>query len=333
MEDDKIPEFLQNYFLATVSKGVNHPTIINFYDLSKLSDSLGSLPPLQFDNVDTSEEYSALLEMEEASDDFFTSDLIKKYHLKAKNFEVNVVPLSGASQEQISKVCEHIDSMRRKLGKMVQLPELSSAQQLERDTLSKQIQQEQGEVMNLLSGKEIETGSRYTGIDLKTGDFDYEERKEEYIDLELLSSFNNIEKFLNMNTSHLLIIVKSKLNPNIKFFTVRNWDEVQKGISPTESHDTGMKVPNSQSPRFIVKVTLYLQALCEEKDLQTQAHMEMLGCDPYIYGLVNGLDTDCFFNSTQAHLHSFKVEEQNNSNKENPGSNLQFNLLVHVEAS
>lgn len=316
LEDNLFPGFLEGYFRAAVANGIDHPAIVNFFELGDLCGSLTTLDIEEEDFGMELEVSDAPIIMPEDLDPVFDSDLVIMYHEKSSLFEINVIPISDKRVGSLKK--RYIEARRQHVEEKHNYSrDFQIGNLIGLHLAATELKLSYTELLNILS----ETESHLTGIlshAITSGDF--EQNPTKYIDYSKLSVTTSISHLLSNKSRDLVILTKCKINPAIREFSIRHWNEILRNHFASANHSEGQKIPSRSSRGFIVRLVVYFQTLCEEKALQSESNFELIGIDPSLYGMVYSLDTNCFFKDVRFEMQSLVFDDTIG----------QYIFLVHV---
>lgn len=317
----QIHEFLEEYFKASVNKGIDYPVIANFFDFHKISNQLKTVDPSDIDFGYPIEESSFILSVPEGISHVYTAKLVKLYHEKSSLFEINLLPISEDMHEAVHSKVNSVRQAQINLRKKIKEKEdkLFSSRGINKKRVELKVANQ--ELMSLLVGSSTFTTERLTTEDISTGNF--EKDPESYMDYHKLTVSSEIKQWIKASSPVLMIFASSKINYSIRFAIVRQVKDFLIFHFINNLKEQGLKAPNRSGEGFIVRLLIYLQTLLEDKDLQTFDAFSLVGVDQPLFHLLYSLDTGVVLTRVQVHLQSLDADTRSGT----------FSLLVHVSIS
>ena len=286
-----------------MANGYNNPTLIQFFALDKVS---GMLTVIDVDEEDMGEHISvplnAGLQFPLGMEEILNSDLVQKYHSKAKVFEINIVPVNEDIAKDLQKKTFHCQQLHCALNEAL-APDPKNNRQVnlkEAERINHEIGVAQAEIIN-----QVIAQPWFSSAGTSLTESAFERNPEQYIDYSSLSVPANISKCLSLKTPNLLFLAKSRLNPQKRYCAVKHWREILVNHFTKGNSDIGIKIPARTSDGFIVQMVVYMQSLVEDKDLQSEDNFALAGIDHQFIRLLSYFDTECLLNNVQIHLLSF----------------------------
>lgn len=317
MDDLQIHEFLEEYFKASLSKGIDHPAIVEFFEFDKVSSELRTLSLRDMDLGYGAEDLTSIISVPEGLSQVYTAELVKKYHQRSKLFEVNLMPVKEeriAELEERALKYKQIQTKLRYKIKTKQNPNASKSVA----KLKEEVKEARERLICIAIDDSAFTRESKTIVGIDTGVF--EKEAEDYLDYTKLTVSSEIKDWIKEDSPHLVLLTMSKLNSNIKAISVKHWKDILVFHFVNEMKNRGLKLPNRLGEGFIVRLLIYLQTLIEDKDLQNYDIFKLLNIDRKMFHTVYSLDNDCLLNRVQVHLQDLDSDQKEGT----------FKLLMHV---
>lgn len=313
----QIHEFLEDYFKASLSKGFNHPVIVQFFELDKISSQLRTLNLNDIDLGYNAEDLEGIISVPEGLSHVYTAELVKKYHQRSKLFEVNLMPVMEdrvTELENQARLYKQIQTKLRYKIKTKDNPNTSKSVSL----LKEQVKEARENLLSIMVDNSAFTHERLNIVGIDGGQ--YEKEAESYLDYTKITVGSEIKDWIKEDSPHMVLLTMSKLNNNIKAISVKHWRDILVFHFTNEMKNRGLKLPNRLGEGFIVRLIIYLQTLIEDKDLQNYDIFRLLNIERKVFHLVYSLDNDCILNKVQVHLQGLEADQKEGN----------FKLLIHV---
>lgn len=318
LDDLQIHDFLEEYFKAAVSKGIDYPVIINFFELYRISDQLRTLSLSDIELGYHADDCSSLiLPVPEGISHVYTPKLVKLYHEKSTLFEINLLPISEAMLEEVQKKTNIVRQTQISLRKKIK-EKGGNAASKGIAKKRKELKEVSQDLMNFLLEGSGFTSESLTSEGISTGNF--EKDPEAYMDYHKLTVSTEIKEWIKASSPVLMIFASSKINDSLRFTIVRQVKEFLIFHFINNLKEQGLKMPNRSGEGFIVRLLIYLQTLLEDKDLQSYDGYSLVGVDQSLFHLLYSIDTGVVLTGVQTHLQTLDADPRSAT----------FSLLIHV---